>query len=345
MAFPIRPANVVSVVRRLRWMTALLTVGAISPGCGTADKPTISGPDAFQVQNEANMTGGREDDEFDPLTVIDGTGTPIRIESIDRVIPLDGDLAEVVFALGYGGKVVATDLSATYPPEADALPEIGYQRALSAETIAAFDPTLLLATEVAGPPEALDDLRQLGYPLVIVPSESTPEGPGKKIRAVAEALGDKEAGELLADSVDEAISNFGHNGPSTVRVAALYLRGDLAQLVLGSESATRWIIETSGGVDISAELGVVEAEPINAEAILSANPDLLLVTTTGLSSVGGFEGLREIGGIGLTNAGLNGRIVAFDDQLLLGNGPRVPQILGEVAAQIEEIEAASLAAP
>ena len=68
-------------------------------------------------------------------------------------VPVDGDLAEVVFALGLGDRVVATDLSATYPPEADPLPQIGYQRALTAEPIAAFEPTLVLATDLAGPPD------------------------------------------------------------------------------------------------------------------------------------------------------------------------------------------------
>ena len=59
-----------------------------------------------------------------PVTVVDETGAEMTIESIERIIPLDGDVAEVVFALGLGDNVVATDLSATYPPEADALPEI-----------------------------------------------------------------------------------------------------------------------------------------------------------------------------------------------------------------------------
>ncbi|MEM7142925.1 MAG: ABC transporter substrate-binding protein [Actinomycetota bacterium] len=278
---------------------------------------------------------------FEPFTIIDDLGSAVRVESIDRIIPLDGDIAEVVFALGYGDNVVATDLSATYPPEADALPEIGYQRALSAESIAAFDPTLLLATEVAGPPEALDDLRRLGYPLVIVPSEATAEGPGDKIRAVAAALGDGEAGERLASEVDASIASAARDEESAVRVAALYLRGDTTQLVLGAASATHWIIEAAGGVDVSVELGISEAEPINAEAILAANPDVLLVTTTGLASVGGIDGLAGIGSLGETEAGLNGQVVAFDDQLLLGNGPRVAEVLAGLSAQIEAIATAS----
>ena len=84
------------------------------------------------------------------------TGTQVTISSVARIVPVDGDLAEIVFALGLGDHVVATDISATYPPEAEALPDIGYQRALSPEPIAAVEPTVVLATDLAQPAETLD---------------------------------------------------------------------------------------------------------------------------------------------------------------------------------------------
>lgn len=271
-----------------------------------------------------------------PITVIDETGSEVTIESIERIIPLDGDVAEVVFALGLGDNVVATDLSATYPPEADALPEIGYQRAISAETVASYEPTVLLATDIAGPPEALDDLRRLGYPLVIVPNESTPTGAGRKIRAVAAALGVGPLGEEIAGSLDAAIAEA--SGPPASgtdqfkrpRVMALYVRGTVAQLVLGESANTHWLIGAAGGVDVSSEMGVLDNAPISAEAILAAAPDVLVVPEAGLESVGGIDGLLEIGGLGQTPAGLHRQVLAYDDQLLLGNGPRTAQMLARL---------------
>ena len=277
--------------------------------------------------------------------MVDETGTEIIIESIDRIIPLDGTVAEVVFALGLGGNVVATDLSATYPPEADALPEIGYQRALSAETVANFAPTVLLATDIAGPPEALDDMRRLGYPLVILPNEATPTGAGRKVRAVAAALGVPDRGDELADALDAAIADASvspdHDGIRP-RVVALYVRGTVAQLVLGESANTRWLINSAGGVDVSEELGIDDTAPISAEAILAAAPDVLLVPEAGLESVGGVDGLLEIGGLGQTPAGQNRQVLAYDDQLLLGNGPRTAEMLVRLR---EDLSAVISAAP
>lgn len=273
-----------------------------------------------------------------PSTVTDETGGTITVESIERIIPLDGDVAEVVFALGLGAHVVATDLSATYPPEADALPEIGYQRALSAEAVAAFAPTVLLATDIAGPPEALDDMRRLGFPLVIIPNESTSVGAGRKIRAVAAALGVPRRGESLAQEVDDAIAAAAVEPDAvedSLRVIALYLRGTAAQLMLGESSNTRWLIEAAGGIDVSAAMGITDPVPISAEAILAAAPQVVLVPEAGLTSVNGIDGLLEIGGIGETPAGRDRRVLAYDDQLLLGNGPRTAEMLARLRDDLD----------
>ena len=274
-----------------------------------------------------------------PATVTDETGTAVTVDSIERIIPLDGDVAEVVFALGLGPNVVATDLSATYPPEADALPEIGYQRALSAEAVAAVAPTVLLATDLAGPPEALDDMRRLGFPLVVVPNDATSTGAGRKIRAVAAALGVPRRGESLAQGLDDAIAAAAV-APGAVeaplRVIALYVRGTAAQLVLGASSSTRWLIEAAGGIDVSASMSITDPAPISAEAILAAAPEVVLVPEAGLVSVDGIDGLLKIGGIGETPAGRNRRVLVYDDQLLLGNGPRTAEMLARLRDDLQQ---------
>ncbi|MEL6894004.1 MAG: ABC transporter substrate-binding protein [Actinomycetota bacterium] len=254
-----------------------------------------------------------------------------------RIVPVDGDLAEIVFALGLGDRVVATDISATFPESADALPEIGYQRALSPEPILGFEPTIVLATDLAGPQETLDDLERLGVEVVVIERSSTSVGPGQKIRAVAEALGVPERGEALASTVDADIATESERARAPAerpRVGALYVRGDNVQLVLGQGGGVDWLIEAAGGIDIADDLGVVDNAPINAEALVVASPDVLIVPARGLESVGGMDGLLEVPGIAETPAGRNGRILVYDDQLLLGNGPRTGELLRQLITDL-----------
>lgn len=312
---------------------------AMAPGGVRADEDDDKGVEETSEPEATAASIQPEDEPALPVTVIDETGDEITITSVDRIIPLDGTVAEVVFALGLGANVVATDLSATYPDEADALPEIGYQRALSAEPIATFEPTVLLATDIAGPAGTLDDLRTLGYPVIIVPNDATADGPGEKIRAVAAALGVPGRGEALAGEVDrliEVTSDAGDGGGGP-RVAALYIRGTSAQLVLGRDSATHWLIAAAGGVDVADELDLDESAPVTAEAILRVDPEVLLVPAAGLASVDGIDGLLEIAGLGRTSAGLTRRVLSYDDQLLLGNGPRAGELLAELRAELAAV--------
>ena len=307
-----------------RLAPATLTLAVIVTACGGGDAST---PTTVETTlPPTTVPAGR--------TVVDDRGETVTILSTDRIIPLDGDVAEIVFALGFGEQVVATDLSATYPPDADALPQIGYQRSLNAEPIAAFAPTLLLGTDIAGPPEVLDDLERLGIPLVIVPSNATSTGAAEKITAVAEALGVPDRGAVLAADVQAEIDDATTSAPSrdpAPKVASLYIRGSAARLVFGEEYNTHWLVEAAGGIDVADELGVTESAEISDEAMIAAAPDVLLVTESGLESVGGIDGLFEqIPALAQTPAGERRAVIAYDAQLLLGNGPRAGRLLTDL---------------
>lgn len=311
----------------------------LAAACGGDAAPAEPAAAPSSVATEPTTTtaaSGPETTPDLPVTLVDDTGAKVTIESVERIIPLDGDIAEVVFALGLGDNVVATDISATYPPEADALPEIGYQRALSAEPIAAFEPTVAIATDLAGPPETIDALRALHIPLVVVAQTDGPSWPASKIRAVAAALGVPGRGEALAGDAEAAIAAATVERPldDRPRVATLYLRGESVQLVLGAGSGADWVIHAAGGIDIGTELGIEGNAPLSTEAIVAAAPDVFVVSTSGLESVGGIDGFLAIPGIAETPAGAQRRVIAHPDQFLFGNGPRTGDLIATLADEL-----------
>ncbi|MEM8620111.1 MAG: ABC transporter substrate-binding protein [Actinomycetota bacterium] len=307
---------------------AATTVGSTIPSTEPSTGPSSAPP-------TGSSTGSSGGDG--PITVVDDRGVEVVIDSVERIVPVDGDLAEIVWALGFGDNVVATDISATYPEAADSSTKIGYQRALSPEPILDVEPTVVLATEIAGPPETLTALERTGVPVVVVPTPPTADGPATKIRAVADALGVSERGEELAAAVDSEIAAATARVDESIeppRVAAMYVRGENVQLVLGAESGIGWVLDEVGAVNIADELGVADAEAITAEAMLVAAPDVIIVPAAGLESVGGVEGLLSIQGLGETPAGQTGRVFAYDDQYLLGNGPRTGQLIEQMITDI-----------
>jgi iron complex transport system substrate-binding protein len=73
---------------------------------------------------------------------------------------------------------------------------------------------------------------------------------------------------------------------------------------------------------------------MSAEAVVSAEPDVILMLTRGLESMGRVDGLPEQPGIELTPAGENRCIVAMDDLLMLGFGPRLGTAVKELTKKL-----------
>jgi iron complex transport system substrate-binding protein len=113
-----------------------------------------------------------------------------------------------------------------------------------------------------------------------------------------------------------------------LRVAFLYLRGTSAIYLLGGKgSGADDLITRAGGVDVGAEAGLPPFTPLTAEALANLNPDVILVMTKGLESVGGVAGLTQLPGVAQTSAGREGRVIAVDDTVLLSFGPRTSALV------------------
>lgn len=260
-----------------------------------------------------------------PVTVKDVTGKDVTITDISRIVPLSGDIAEIVYDLGFGPNIVGVDLSAVYPKELAALPQIGFERNLAAEPILALSPTLVIGKEQAGPPPVLDQLRGAGVAVLIIGEPQTIDAPIAKINAVADALGVSEAGDALARqtkaAIDEQMARVA-NTTDKPRTLFIYVRGGGTQLIGGAGSVADAMIGAAGGTDVGVEAGIQGFAPVTAEAVAAAAPDVIVVPQSGLDSIGGLNAFLQIPGVAQTPAGQSGRIVAIDDLLLLSMTPR-----------------------
>lgn len=127
-------------------------------------------------------------------------------------------------------------------------------------------------------------------------------------------------------------------------MAFLYVRGSRTQLIGGRGSRGDVMITAAGAVDVGAEIGITGFKPITAEAMVAASPDVVVVPQAGLESVGGVDGLLRLPGVSLTPAGRNRRILAFDDQYILGLGPRTGRALRDLISALHPSTVARRAA-
>lgn len=258
-----------------------------------------------------------------PVTVTDAAGNEVTIADASRVITIDGSVTEIVFALGAGDQVVARDDSSLYPPAVNALESVGYVRQLSAEPVLALDPTLIITTTSVGPQEAVDQLTASGVTFLIVEAPTDIEGVIGNVQTIATALGREAEGEALVAQIESdyaAAQELQASVTTVPRVMFIYARGAGAISVAGTNTSADAMLKLAGAEN--AVTGYEGYQPITAEAVVTAAPDVILMMTGGLESIGGVDGLLEQPGIAQTPAGENRRIAAMEDLYLLGFSTR-----------------------
>ena len=95
----------------------------------------------------------------------------------------------------------------------------------------------------------------------------------------------------------------------------------------GEKTAAHAVIQYAGGVNCLS--GFQGYRPMNAEALASAAPDIVLTSTQSLEAHGGADKFWERPELALTPAYRRRALVTLDALLLLGFGPRMPPAVRE----------------
>lgn len=244
-----------------------------------------------------------------------------------RIISLNGAVTEIICELGFQKDIIATDVTSTYPENLN-VKNLGHVRNLSVESVLALKPTLVLGTEKDINPNLIAQLKSAGIKTVFYTQEFSVEGTRKLIEDVAKTLHAKNYASLQK-KIDQDISKA--KKIAAPKVLFIYARGAGTLMVAGKNTPMEKIIALSGG--INAVNGFENFKPLTPEALLNANPDYILLFSSGLESLGGIEGALKIDGINKTKAGKNKKIIAMDGALLSGFGPR----LGEAILQLNTL--------
>lgn len=241
-----------------------------------------------------------------------------------RIVAIGGSVTEFIFAMGQADRLVARDATSSMPPEAMALPDVGYMRQLSAEGVLSVRPDLIIAEEGAGPPETIALLKSSGIPYEEIPSGASPGGVLAKAEAVAAALAAPDPGVVAALKADlDAAAAAAAAVERPLRVLfALSLQGGRV-LAAGTGTEAEAIIEMAGGRN--AVSGFEGYKPLTDEAVIAAAPDVILMMDRGDNAVD-LDTLRAellaLPAIASTPAGKDGRIIRMNGLYLLGFGPR-----------------------
>ena len=269
-----------------------------------------------------------------PTKVTSADEIEVTITDTSRIIVLNEAIAEIVISLGFADKIIGRDATTTLAA-LTAIPKVSSGHDISAESVLELKPTLVIGDTRSGPPEAIQQLRGAGIPIVLAPEVWKLSDIAPRIKLIANALGADSFGIKLLDTTQSDINqalNTLDSSAKEPRVAFVYVRGTASVFLLGGkESGADEMIRSAGGIDVGTDLDLAAFTPLTSEAIVNANPEIIVVTTRGLASVGGIDGLLELPGIAQTPAAKTRAVVSIDDDLLFSFGPRTGELIIRLA--------------
>jgi iron complex transport system substrate-binding protein len=179
-------------------------------------------------------------------------------------------------------------------------------------------------------------LKNAGVRLVTIRQEFSISGASRFIRDVASALQETGKGESLAQMTETAcqsiISRIHAAAGKTPKVVFIYARGAGTMSVAGKGSNMDAIIQLAGGKNAIGEFS--DFKPYSTEALIKANPDIILMFDFGAGSLGGRSSILKMPGVMLTTAGKQDRIVEVDAQLMVNFSTRLPEAIKDLNARL-----------
>jgi len=249
-----------------------------------------------------------------------------------RLISIGGALTEIVYLLKANTELVGVDTTSIYPATATRLPNVGYARSLSAEGILALLPTQLIATEDAGPPIVLKQIIDARIPLAILPSSHEFKGLIDRVNTIGRLVQKADIAQALASRLHLDWSNtqehVSHSKLNNMRVLFILSQNPSQLMVGGKNTSADAMIIFAGARNAIA--GLSGFKPLTPEAVIAANPDVILVTEQGIKAVGGIAGVLRFPGISQTRAGKEQKVISLEAMYLLGFGPRMPLAVTEL---------------
>ena len=320
-----------------RWLLVGSLLMGVVTGCGSTPAET-DGDARFILSQDYPLPTLAAQRPSLPTSVTGADGVVVQVTDSSRIIVLNQAIAEIVVSLGLQDLIIGRDATTTLDSLAD-IAEVSSGHDISAERVLSLRPTVVIGDTRTGPREAIEQLRSAGIPVLLAPEVWSLSALPQRVSMIAEALGVPSAGQALIEISEQAVAEALQDVAaytSVPRVAFLYVRGSASVYLLGgSGSGADELLAAAGAIDIGAANGLPAFTPLTAEAIVQVDPDVLLVMTRGLDSVGGIDGLLALPGISSTRAAKSRAVIAVDDDLLLSFGPRTGALISRLAELLD----------
>jgi len=307
---------------RLNAAAIAVAIGALLAACAPAASPSIA-PSLSPVGSASTLQASPTAASPFPLTLVDDEGTSVTIPAEPRrIVSLTPGTTEILFALGVGDRVVATDSASDYPAAADELPDVAAFGTVDAEKIVGLEADLVIAGGNGyTPPDGVTKLRSLGIPVLVVYA-ATVAGVSGDVELVGKAVGRAAEGTELAAAMRADLAALAAAAGSLPKPRTFY-EVDATNEIYGpaDHSFLAEMVELAGGSPVTS--GSADNFEIPLERLIAADPEVIILGDAAFGTTA--EAVAERPGWGVMTAVRTGAVRVADDKLITRPGPRLAQ--------------------
>jgi ABC-type Fe3+-hydroxamate transport system substrate-binding protein len=190
-----------------------------------------------------------------------------------RIVSLSPATTELLFALGWGDRLVGRTRYCDYPAEATQAPDVGEGLNPNIEAVAARKPDLVVMYATAANSPAVEQLGRLGIPAVNVKMDRLADLP-HSARVLASLIGDSARVDSIARRYEQSLDSVARIPRGRPRRVAMIV-WDNPPIVIGAGSFLSELVRLAGGKNVFDD--VPQPSPtVSIEAIAARNPEMLL---------------------------------------------------------------------
>jgi iron complex transport system substrate-binding protein len=315
--------------------TALLAaLATAAAGCGSAgtsgSAPGTAGASASVSAPAAAF----------PVTVTPTNGAVTLAKQPERIVSLSPTLTEDLYAVGAGKQVVAVDADSDYPAGAPVTSLSGLTP--NAEAIIKYSPDLVVADEDTNGLVAA--MKKVGVPVLIEPAAATLDDVYAEIRQIGTATGHPaQAAATVSGMTAQIAATVKQVGSSHADLTYYWELSSnpyysaTSSTFIGQIASLFGLKNIADAADKASDGGYPE---LSQEYIVTAQPRLIFLSDNEAADGGqsvaivsarpGWSGIPAV---------KNGEVIALDDDVASRWGPRLPQLVAQIAQAVEKAPA------
>ena len=190
------------VTRLIPILAILAAVVALACGSGANDTSADREAQSTPLAGAAGPAATQTSVSF-PMSVEGSDGRSLTLtQAPRRIICLSPGHTEILFAIGAGPQVVATDRFSNYPEAAKALPKVEYTKP-SIEALAGFRPDLIITS--ARQKDSIPAIQAAGLPVVLLEEPVSVQGVLERVRLFGRVTGRSAEAEQLASGMEARV--------------------------------------------------------------------------------------------------------------------------------------------